>query len=82
MMLECFKKYGDKICFTNAQQLRGDLAGTPNYHNPLTYNQVFEEAQRLGSGVINKNLFYHANREFRNYDIRFTGVMCKNKIEW
>jgi len=43
---------------------------------------VYEEAQRLGSGVINRKLFYHANREFRNYDIKFTGVMCKNKIEW
>lgn len=81
-MIDSFNKNGDRICFTNAQQLRGDTAGTPNYHNPLTYKQVFEEAQRLGSGVINKQLFYHADREFRNYKINFTGVMCKNKIEW
>lgn len=82
IMLNSFKKHADKIMFTNAHQLRSNYAATPNYHNPLTYKQVQQEAEKLGSGCLNKDLAYRANKEFRDFDINLIGVMCKNKMEW
>ena len=40
------------------------------------------EATNLGSGLAAMNLTYFANKEFRDLELNFIGIMCKNKIEW
>ena len=66
----------------NVFQMRNQLDETPNYPKPLNYSEVLEESKKLGQGIAAMNLAYHAKKEFRNLDLQFVGIRCKNKIEW
>lgn len=48
----------------------------------LTYGEVFSTCKELGSGLINLELLYRAEKEFREYDLNLIGVMTKNRKEW
>lgn len=36
----------------------------------------------MGSAILSQKMFYHSNKEFQNFDIRFVGVLSKNRYEW
>lgn len=62
--------------------LLGTLVKGEKEYKWKTYSQVATLAQRIGTVILSKKLYYNTQTEGLNYNINLFGVYAKNREEW